>query len=211
METKRVTEDMRQQLRKHLPPEAVKPHPTKTYLSTIRDIYVIERLNEVFGVGSWKLKVEHITTQGKMVVVKVLFTIPEYNIEYECYGGNDNSDLGDAYKGATTDALTKICSWLGIANEVWKNKTSQERTQTSNPTTRSKSQTKRKLTIDSLMDERNATLVAEFIHNKWLARKKHTTTYADIIQYYYECNEDTLNNLIKEIERKYATESAQNA
>lgn len=71
--------------------------------------------------------------------------------------------------------------------------------------------TKQKLTIDSLMDERTATLVAEFIHNKWLDRKKHTTTYADIIQYYYECNEDTLNNLIKEIERKYATESSQNA
>lgn len=207
----KLSHDQEAKLKSPLPSEAIKQHPSKTYLSTIRDIYVIERLNEVFGVGSWKLKVEHITTQGKMVVVKVLFTIPEYNIEYECYGGNDNSDLGDAYKGATTDALTKICSWLGIANEVWKNKTSKERTQTSNPTTRSKSQTKKKLTIDCLMDERNATIVAEFIHNKWLARKNHTTTYADIIQYYYECNEDTLNNLIKEIERIYDTGSTQNA
>ena len=41
----------------------------------------------------------------------------------ETYGGNDNADLGDAYKGAVTDALTKIGSWLGIGAHVWKNDT----------------------------------------------------------------------------------------
>ena len=35
-------------IKKPLPPEAVKPHPTKTYLSSIKAIYVTERLNEVF-------------------------------------------------------------------------------------------------------------------------------------------------------------------
>lgn len=48
------------------------------------------------------------------------FSIPEYGIYYECFGGNDNADLGDACKGATTDALTKVCSWLGIGAEVFK-------------------------------------------------------------------------------------------
>jgi hypothetical protein len=55
-----------------------------------------------------------------MVVVKAIFTVPSYGIEYECYGGNDNADRGDAYKGATTDALTKIGSWLGIGADVFK-------------------------------------------------------------------------------------------
>lgn len=199
----KLSHDQEAKLKSPLPSEAIKQHPSKTYLSTIRDIYVIERLNEVFGVGSWKLKVEHITTQGKMVVVKVLFTIPEYNIEYECYGGNDNSDLGDAYKGATTDALTKICSWLGIANEVWKNKTSQERAQTSNPTTRSKSQTKQKLTTEALMDDAFADKVCEWLHSKYMARKNASTTLADIIRYYYECDEETITNLTKEYARKF--------
>lgn len=199
----KLSHDQEAKLKAPLPSEAIKQHPSKTYLSTICDIYVIERLNEVFGVGSWKLKVEHITTQGKMVVVKVLFTIPEYNIEYECYGGNDNSDLGDAYKGATTDALTKICSWLGIANEVWKNKTSQERTQTSNPTTRSKSQTKQKLTTEALMDDAFADKVCEWLHSKYIARKNASTTIADIIRYYYECDEETITNLSKEYARKF--------
>ncbi len=199
----KLSHDQEAKLKSPLPSEAIKQHPSKRYLSTIRDIYVIERLNEVFGVGSWRLKVEHITTQGKMVVVKVLFTIPEYNIEYECYGGNDNSDLGDAYKGATTDALTKICSWLGIANEVWKDKTSQERTQTSNPTTRSKSQTKQKLSTEALMDDAFADTVCEWLHSKYMARKNASTTIADIIRYYYECDEQTITNLSKEYARKF--------
>ena len=59
---------------------------------------------------------------NKMVVVKVRLTIPAYGIDYECYGGNDNADLGDAYKGATTDALTKIASWLGIGKRSSKAK-----------------------------------------------------------------------------------------
>ncbi len=124
----KINQQMRDALRKPLPPEAVKQHPTKTFLSSIKAIYVTERLNDVFGVGSWHLKVNHVTTTDKsMVVVKVEFSIPEYGIYFECYGGNDNGgensknfDLGDAYKGATTDALTKIGSYLEIGIDVFK-------------------------------------------------------------------------------------------
>ena len=106
---------------------AVTKHPTKLFLSSIKAIYVTERLNDVFGVGSWQIKVNHVTTTDKsMVVVKVEFSIPEYGIYFECYSGNDNGgkiqnfDLGDAYKGATTDALTKIGSYLEIGIDVLK-------------------------------------------------------------------------------------------
>lgn len=124
----KVTKEMREALRMPLPKEAVKQHPTKTFLSSIKAIYVTERLNDVFGVGSWQIKVNHVTTTDKsMVVVKVEFSIPEYGIYFECYGGNDNGgensrnfDLGDAYKGATTDALTKIGSYLEIGIDVFK-------------------------------------------------------------------------------------------
>lgn len=124
----KVTKEMREALRMPLPVGAVTKHPTKTFLSSIKAIYVTERLNDVFGVGSWQIKVNHITTTEKsMVVVKVEFSIPEYGIYFECYGGNDNGgensknfDLGDAYKGATTDALTKIGSYLEIGIDVFK-------------------------------------------------------------------------------------------
>ena len=125
-ERKQLTQEQIDLLNKPLPPEAVKPHPTKNYLSSITSIYVTERLNDVFGVGAWKLSTEPISENQKekgniFVVCKTTIEIPEYGIHYECFGGNDNADYGDAYKGATTDAITKIGSWLGIGAHVWKN------------------------------------------------------------------------------------------
>lgn len=79
IEIKKITNDMYEALKKPLPDEAVKAHPTKTFLSSIKAIYVTERLNEVFGCGAWSVRTEHITTTDKsMVVVKVTLTIPEY-------------------------------------------------------------------------------------------------------------------------------------
>ena len=121
MELKKITTEQEQLLRQPLPAEAKKPHPTKKFLTTINAIYVTERLNDVFGIGAWRVKSEIQDKQCDMIVVKTTLSIPEYGIEYECYGGNDNKDVGDAYKGAVTDAITKIGSWLGIGVEVWKN------------------------------------------------------------------------------------------
>jgi len=108
-------------LKKPLPKEAVKPHPTKTFLSSIKAIYVVERLNDVFGLGGWSAENEVVKQDGKMVIVKSTFTAPEYGIRIpDIFGGNDNPDLGDAYKGACTDALTKIGSYLYIGMDVYK-------------------------------------------------------------------------------------------
>lgn len=134
MERKQITAEMKAKLNEPLPAEALKKHPTKTFLSVINAIYVTERLNEVFGTGSWQIKSEFVEKNVRtytskngsevtstMIVVKTIFNIPEYGIYYECFGGNDNDDIGDAYKGAVTDAITKIGSWLGIGAHVWKN------------------------------------------------------------------------------------------
>lgn len=133
MERKDITQQMKELLNTKLPSEAIKKHPTKSNMSTINAIYVSERLNDVFGIGSWTTNVEYVasnkfiqhTKNGDkekiMVVVKLTLEIPTYSIHYECFGGNDNDDYGDAFKGATTDALTKIGSWLGIGAHVWKN------------------------------------------------------------------------------------------
>lgn len=114
-------------IKKPLPAEAVKQHPTKTFLSSIKAIYVVERLNDVFGIGMWHLRSQVIDDKTPMIVVKSILSIPDYGIELESFGGNDNGgensknhDLGDAYKGAVTDALTKICSYLGIGMDVYK-------------------------------------------------------------------------------------------
>ena len=128
---KTLTKEQIELLNQPLPQEALKQHPTKKFLSTINAIYVTERLNSVFGVGQWQTHVEVVDAKPTkpdrnnnvsiMVVTKTTFEVPEYGIHYECFGGNDNDDLGDAYKGSTTDAITKIGSFLGIGAHVWKN------------------------------------------------------------------------------------------
>lgn len=120
LEELKITKEMRDALREPLPSEAVKQHPTKNFLSSIKAVYVTERLNDVFGIGSWQTRVDPVITEGKMVVVKLIFTIPAYGVYYECYGGNDNADLGDAYKGAMTDGITKVGSYLEIGIDVFK-------------------------------------------------------------------------------------------
>lgn len=117
---KTITNEIKAILDRRLPDEAVSQHPSKAYLSSIKSIYVTERLNEAFGVGAWQISTEFIDKHEGMVVVKTTLDIPEYGIHFESYGGNDNKDLGDAYKGASTDAITKIGSWLGIGADVFK-------------------------------------------------------------------------------------------
>ena len=140
METKKtITPEMKEKLDAPLPKEAIKQHPSKKFLSTINAIFVTERLNDVFGVGAWRTKTETVTsattkTGTTMVVTKTIFEIPEYGIYYECYGGNDNADLGDAYKGSMTDAITKIGSYLGIGAHVWKNNPTPTEQHTQQPT-----------------------------------------------------------------------------
>ena len=135
---KELSKDQLELLQKPLPPEALKAHPTKkdssgTPMTTIKAIYVIDRLNDVFGIGKWQLKTDYIshekilrmTQAGKerteyISAVKTIFTVPEYDIHLECIAGSTNDDLGDALKGGTTDGITKIASYLNIGSDIWR-------------------------------------------------------------------------------------------
>lgn len=191
MEIKTLSAEKQAQLVRPLPAEAVTPHPTKTYLSSIKSIYVTERLNEVFGVGSWRVAVEKVDQANKMVVVKVRLTIPAYGIDYECYGGNDNADLGDAYKGATTDALTKIASWLGIGQEVFKGEAGKALQRTTK-------KEKKTLTEEKLMDDAFLKTLIDWVHN-------HTqgNNIESFLRNYYNVDEETMRLITQEYKRSY--------
>ena len=126
----KLTQEQENLLKSPLPAEAVTQHPTKTYLSSIKAIYVTERLNDVFGIWVWQVRTDFVENAGNwMVVVKTKLEVPSYGIYYECFWGNDNwwetnknFDLWDAYKWATTDAITKICSYMWIWANVFKGK-----------------------------------------------------------------------------------------
>jgi Rad52/22 family double-strand break repair protein len=114
-----LPEDLKLKLKEPLPAAAVSPNPLKPGLSAIKVIYVVERLNDVFGLSGWHVDNEIVET-GSMVVVRATLSIPKYAIAIEQFGGNDNPDRGDAYKGACTDALSKCASYLGIGMHVYK-------------------------------------------------------------------------------------------
>jgi hypothetical protein len=117
----KLTDKQIEALKRPLPPEAIKPHPTKSYLSTIKAIYVVERFNEVFGLGGWLINNEIVEAGEKNIIVKSTFQAPGYGITIpDIFGGNDNTDRGDAFKGACTDALTKIASYLYVGMDVYK-------------------------------------------------------------------------------------------
>ena len=117
--TLQLPEDVKAKLKEPLPREAVSPNLQKPGLSVIKVIYVVERLNEVFGLNGWHVDNEVVET-GRMVVVRATLSVPRYAIAIEQFGGNDNPDRGDAYKGACTDALSKCASYLGIGMDVYK-------------------------------------------------------------------------------------------
>jgi hypothetical protein len=118
-DTGQLPEDVKTKLKEPLPREAVSPNPQRPGLSAIKVIYVVERLNDVFGLNGWHVDNEVVET-GQMVVVRATLSVPRYAISIEQFGGNDNPDRGDAYKGACTDALSKCASYLGIGMDVYK-------------------------------------------------------------------------------------------
>jgi hypothetical protein len=116
---KELPPELLEKLKAPLPAQAVSPNPERPGLSAIKVIYVVERLNEVFGLNGWHIANE-VVEKGAMVVVKGTLTIDDYGIRIEQYGGNANPDRGDAYKGACTDALSKCASYIGIGMDVYK-------------------------------------------------------------------------------------------
>lgn len=123
-----MNDTQKQKLAAALPEWAVTKHPTKTYLSVIHPMAVIDRLNEVFGVGAWHFKTEYLDCkavqqgqrQAYMSAVKGTLSVPEFDIHIEQYGGSTNDDMGDALKGGATDALTKCASYLGVGASIYK-------------------------------------------------------------------------------------------
>lgn len=129
---KTLTDEQIELLQSPLPEWALKPHPIKKDMTVIHPMAVIDRLNDVFGVGKWKDKAEEgiatkeiqKTRNGDRDVYvascRLKLLIPEYDIHLEQFGGSTNDDRGDALKGSATDALTKCASYLGIGASIYK-------------------------------------------------------------------------------------------
>lgn len=136
-----LSEKQRERLQEPFPEEAMVSDTSRGFeLTSIKAIYVVERLNDVFGIGGWRYDIlEHHIVDGEVTVWLSLEVgkIVEYELDGHPYtkwlgiipairtaGGRSirKGHLGDALKGAVTDALTKAASILGVGIDVFKGK-----------------------------------------------------------------------------------------
>lgn len=124
-----MSKDIYSKLTKEFPKEAYSIlYRKNAELTSIKAQYIVERLNEVFGLGGWRFdgewkevddgvlffgELSYVIEEGGENKVFTTGTIPGFS-------GTDVENRGDAYKGARTDALSKAASQIGVGNEVFK-------------------------------------------------------------------------------------------
>lgn len=105
-------------------------------LTSIKPQFIVERLNDVFGLFGWEFTPEYevsersVLCHGTLKVTKIESGNKTPRIEGVNYndtrtvkqtgGSIIRKSLPDAYKSASTDSLSKCASWLCIGNDVFK-------------------------------------------------------------------------------------------
>jgi hypothetical protein len=126
----------------------VEEFPTEAYqvdssrgfnLTSLKAQFVRERLNTVFGFNGWRFTGEFkdLEDNGVLFFGKLSVKVGEndHTVEGVGYSGK-KKNLGDVYKSANTDALSKAASNLGIGNSVYKGMISADSVKTANKTTK---------------------------------------------------------------------------
>ena len=115
-----LPQDLRDALRKPFPPEAISQNGSQTFLSSIKAIYITERLNDVFEIGGWVFSFE-IVQQTDYIVVRGKLTVDKYGIEIHQFGGHKMDKIVEnSYKSAVTDCLGKCASQIEVGIHVFK-------------------------------------------------------------------------------------------
>lgn len=96
-------------------------------LTSIKAQYIVERLNEVFGIDGWDARYDVVTLDPeKGCIMKCLLSAKVDGLNpiiRMSFGGSiAKKNLGDMSKSAMTDALGKAASHMGIGNDVFKGK-----------------------------------------------------------------------------------------
>lgn len=149
LSTEVIPLEMRQRLEAALPKEAISIGGAGRGLSSIRPIFVTERLNDVFGMGGWQYRItnsvvyngketgqsakqqknmvledqiNHVVVFGELIIHSHAFGSKGPDLVFPSVGGSTNADIGDMFKGAMSDGLTKAAAtYLGVAAYVYKN------------------------------------------------------------------------------------------
>lgn len=122
-----ITDDMREKLRVGFPAEAYSSIESKSFLTTLKAIYVTERLNDVFGMGRWTIDIEIIERTPDYVLVQGTFVSLDFDVMVpKQFGGHKTTgkgtEIADGFKSALTDCQSKIASYFEIGIDMFKGK-----------------------------------------------------------------------------------------
>lgn len=109
------------------PPEFIKKRPGAggKQFSYVEIGYVIRKLNEAFSPLNWDFKITDKIEKPKEIIVQGELTVKDHkgnSVVKTQFGQGDfksNVSFGDVYKAATSDALKKCASLLGVALDVY--------------------------------------------------------------------------------------------
>ena len=110
-------------LKKPFPKEALSTDSSRGFdLTSVKAQYVVERLNEVVGVNNWRhTGVYELVEGGVLFKGQLIISNGQDGTVREAVGFSQiKRNVGDAYKGAKTDSLSKCASQFGLANEIFK-------------------------------------------------------------------------------------------
>ena len=128
-----LTDQQRSKLVEPFPQEALTKDMSRGFeLTSIKAMYVIERLNDVFGLGNWWYIFSTPETIEMGEVVEVMVIVKLIVSAELCENGKDfeigqaggkkvvKNNYTDARKSAITDGLTKCASILGVGIDIFK-------------------------------------------------------------------------------------------
>ncbi len=112
------------ELIKEFPPEAYQLDDSRGFdLTSIKAQYIKERLCEVFTPFGWKIFGEHIEKENGVLFIGKFEVKLENNEWFSVQAtgyARKGKNIGDTYKSATTDALSKAASNIGVGNSAFK-------------------------------------------------------------------------------------------
>lgn len=122
------TKEQRALLRKDFPEQALMKDTSRGFaLTGVKAMYVLERLNDVFGEYGWTYDFIEPSLKGNEYVTKVTLKIGmkddgTWMRHIHQYGGKKivKDNHADAMKSCITDGLTKCASIIGVAHTVFK-------------------------------------------------------------------------------------------
>ena len=126
--------ELYEEFKKPFPKEAYKGDSSRGFeLTTLKSQYIVERLNETVGVNGWELLGEYreigvddegvpegVVFDGDLVITIKDGTEVVTMKKGQAGFGQCERNIGDGYKGARTDCLSKCASLFGIGNEMFK-------------------------------------------------------------------------------------------